>query len=109
MNALDVLAALRRGKFKDTLQEELRDLVDAVRATGKKGTITIALTIESVGGDDDNSQLSIGDKITVKVPQPTTGQTYMYVTADGDLTRRDPRQRDLEDEIHDVNAQRRVG
>lgn len=106
MNAIDVLGALRRGAFKKSFQDELRQLVDAVRSTGKKGTITVTLTVESVGVADDDMSLSIGDKIAVKLPQPSTGSTLMYVTANGDLSRRDPRQHDLEESLHDVNDRR---
>lgn len=103
MNALDTLGVLRKGAFAESFQTELRHLVDAVRDTGKKGSITVTLTIEPAGKGEEVA-LSIADKITVKLPSPQTGTTLMYATADGDLSRRDPRQHDVEDHIREVRA-----
>lgn len=94
MNVTDTLAALRKGNFIDELSTELGALVDAVRTTGRKGTLTVVLTIAPASKGDDTT-LTVADEIKVRPPQPSRGETIMYATADGALTRRDPRQLDI--------------
>ena len=95
-NALRTLGDLRRGVFIDDLEREMAALVDAVRDTGRKGTITVKIDI-GLASKGDAMTLKIGDSISVKAPQPERGDTIMYATADGRLSRRDPRQMDLDD------------
>lgn len=97
MNAsLMMLGDLRRGVFVDDLDAELAALVDAVRATGRKGSLTIKLDV-SLASKGDDVALKVGDSITVKAPQPERGDTFLYAVGDGRLSRRDPRQMDIED------------
>jgi len=90
---LNLLAQVRNGAFIDRAGAELSALVLAVRDTGKKGKISFELEIEPFKGDDVT--LSITDKITVKPPQPEMGRTLMFAIADGELSRKDPRQPDM--------------
>ena len=95
-NALQTLGQLRRGLFIEDLDVELAALVDAVRSTGRKGSITLKLEIGMASKGDDMA-LKITDAIKVSAPQPERGDTIMYATADGRMSRRDPRQMDIED------------
>jgi hypothetical protein len=95
MNITDTLTALRRGQFIDELTGELGQLVDAVRSTGRKGTLTIQIDVALASKGDDTT-LNVTDTIKLKLPQAGGGQTIMYATADGALTRRDPRQLDID-------------
>lgn len=52
-NSLAVLGQLRRGLFVEDLDRELAALVDAVRDTGRKGSITIKLDIGMASKGDD--------------------------------------------------------
>lgn len=94
--ALKTLGELRRGQFVDDLATEMAHLIDAIRDTGRKGTLTVKLDIGLAFKGDDRT-LKITDAITVKAPQPEVGDTIMYATADGRLSRRDPRQMDIDD------------
>lgn len=96
MNITDTLGALRRGQFIEELSTEMGSLVDAVRSTGRKGTLTVTLTVAPASKGDDTT-LTVADEIKVRPPQPARGETIMYATADGALTRRDPRQMDIDD------------
>jgi hypothetical protein len=93
--SLRTLGQLRRGQFVTDLDAELAALVDAVRDTGRKGRLTIALEIQPAG-KGDNITLRVTDSINCKPPQPETGDTLMFATADGQLSRQDPRQIEME-------------
>lgn len=95
-NCLSVLGQLRRGLFVEDLDRELAALVDAVRDTGRRGAVTIRLEVGLASKGDDMA-LKIGDSIKVATPQPERGDTIMYAAGDGRLSRRDPRQIDIDD------------
>ncbi|TAM23391.1 MAG: hypothetical protein EPN60_15080 [Nevskiaceae bacterium] len=46
----DVLRDINGGKFVEQMTEELADVVGAVRATGKKGSLTITLNFKKAKG-----------------------------------------------------------
>lgn len=94
--ALKTLGELRRGAFAESLDTELSALVDAVSETGRKGSITIKIDVALASKGDDRT-LKIKDVIKVTAPQPELGETIMYRTADGHMSRRDPRQIDIDD------------
>jgi isopentenyl phosphate kinase len=71
--------------------DQLNDLVTAVRDTGRAGSMTITIDVKPQS-KGDVSVLSIGDKITTKMPKVEHGETIMFASADGTLTRNDPRQ-----------------
>lgn len=94
--SLKTLGELRRGDFAETLDAELAALVDAVCETGRKGSVNIKIDVSLASKGDDRT-LKIKDVIKVTAPQPELGETIMYRTADGHMSRRDPRQADIED------------
>lgn len=104
---MDTLGVLRRGRFVEDLQSELRSVVDAVRSTGKAGKLTVELTVKPAGRGDDVT-LTVADRISTRMPAPDVGETILYATADGALSRRDPRQYDAF-EPREVPAERRAG
>lgn len=104
MNALDTLGALRKGRFAEDLGTELGSVVDAVRTTGKAGKLTVELTVKPLSAGDDVT-LAVTDRITSRLPAPDVGQTILYATGDGALSRRDPRQGEIF-EPRDVNERR---
>lgn len=101
---LDTLGVLRRGRFVEDLAAELGSVVTAVRATGKAGKLTVELTVRPAGKGDDVT-LTVADRIVSKMPGAEVGETILYATADGGLTRRDPRQGEIF-EPRDVNERR---
>lgn len=104
LNVLETLGVLRRGRFVEDLAAELGSVVTAVRATGKAGKLTVELTVKPAGKGDDVT-LTVADKIVSRMPSPDIGETILYATADGALTRRDPRQGEIF-EPRDVNDRR---
>lgn len=90
---VDTLRDLRQGAVLDEASEELHRIVQAVRDTGKAGKLTITLTVKPF--DKNADILNIEDKVVAVVPAPVKGGTVMFATAEGNLSRRDPRQGEL--------------
>ncbi len=74
-----------KGEIDTEMTNELRDLVSAVLATQKKGTLNLELTVEPSG----SRMVSVVCKVKPKAPtQPEVGM--FYVDRIGDLHREDP-------------------
>lgn len=82
----------RNGALHDDLSRALVELVQGCVETGKKGTLTLKVTIDP---NDDEETLSIVDDVIVKVPKPTTKAGLFYFDEEGNLMRRNPRQPEL--------------
>lgn len=91
------------GKTEAELTEGLRDLVNRVGDTGKKGSITLAVTVAPMKGDP--SMLVVSDEIKLKLPEHDR-KASIFWQKDGQLLRNDPNQRSIFDEItgHQVDA-----
>lgn len=93
-NFVSAFTQLRRGGAAVDASEALLDVVQAVRKTGKKGTLTIKITVcPNAKGDD--VVLSLLDDITTKIPKAERGSTIFFAEDDGTLVRNDPRQGEL--------------
>lgn len=93
-NCLDTFREIRRGDLVTDLSLELHDLVAAVRGTGKRGTLTLSLTIRPASAGDVNL-LMLEDDIKVTLPKASKAATVLYATDDNVLQRKDPRQPEL--------------
>lgn len=90
---LEVAKQLRAGRTQDELSEALNQLVQDCRNTGKKGVVTLKITVKPDKGD--NGQYFLSDEIVVKRPSFERGQTILFGTPDGNLQRTDPNQPEL--------------
>jgi hypothetical protein len=89
----DTLKDIRDGALVTELPTQLTDLITAILATRKSGSLTLKLTIKPI--DRDSKTLLIVDTVKVDAPEPDRGTTIAFATEENDLTRRDPRQPDL--------------
>lgn len=87
----DVLADLRRGACVDELTEVYRQVVDAVVDHGKKGSVTLTLSIEPQS-KVDSLHLLVVDKVSAKIPEADRTGSIFYAENDGSLVRHDPNQ-----------------
>lgn len=102
-----LLAALRP-KTATELGEEMQRLVGKVRDTGKKGSLTLIVTVEPVNGD--TSVLAVNDEIRVKAPEHTRKGSIAYPDAHNNLGRSDPSAMPLFDEdLRTANVDPRTG
>lgn len=88
---IDTLRDIEAGGLLDELSETQHSLIDAIRLTGKGGELTIKLTYKP----DGNGQMTIKADVKAKEPALSRGTSLFFLTPEGNLTRRDPRQQDL--------------
>lgn len=82
----------RKGELHQELSEGLAELVAAVMEQEKPGTLTLQLKVSPAG---DGEQVHVVDKVKVAAPQPDNKPSIFFATAEGNLSRRNPRQPEL--------------
>lgn len=103
LNFLEFLQSFRRGELLREANDQLEELIRAVKDTGGKGEITIKLPFKV----NDAGQLECLPRVDSKRPRKALGTGIYFATEDGQLTRRDPDQRDwLEDELDEKRSKR---
>jgi len=95
MNFLEFLQGFRRGELLRQGNAQLEKVIAAMAETGGDGEITIKLPFKFNKG----GQIECTPKITSKVPQAAMGTGIYFADDEGRLSRRDPNQMDIEDEI----------
>ncbi len=88
----DTINALRFGTLADDLTDELNKLVSKCDETGKQGELILKLKLKPGKG----GQMEIIDEIAVKAPKEEKGTSIFFATPEGNLTREDPRQMNIE-------------
>jgi hypothetical protein len=86
----EFLRELRRGAALHDAGLALQDVVRAVEATGKAGTLTIKLTISP--DEKYGTAVEVADDITTKLPKPKTDSSLFYMDGSHSLVRTDPNQ-----------------
>lgn len=94
MSIVKTLQEIRDGAFLTQINEELVELVDAVGELRKGGSITIKLDLKPNGED----AITVSPSVAAKVPKPKVGDAVFFNNA-GNLSRRNPAQMDIEDEV----------
>jgi hypothetical protein len=86
-----MVAELRRGRTGDELTEAMQALVHACKETGKTGALTLVIKVTP----GKSGQVEITDAIKTNLPVFSRESSLFFVTDDGDLSRKDPRQEEL--------------
>ena len=97
----DWLREQAKGKSHDELSDGLRDLVQRVRDTGKKGSIGYRVTVEPTKGV--SGALTVSDEIKLSMPEHDRAASLFFVDGDGNLVRDDPNQLQF-DSLREVPA-----
>lgn len=82
------VADLRNGRTQDELTNQLSEVIAAVEATGKKGTITLTINVSPAA--KNSTLLKIEDTIVAKAPTSDRAPTLMFVDGDHNLSLNDP-------------------
>lgn len=90
----DVLRELQGGRTHDDMSAEFRELVAAVKETGKAGKIVLTIEVKPVPKSD--GLFVVADNYATKVPRHDRQTSFFYVTDDGNLTRDNPLQMQFE-------------
>ncbi|MEV6105738.1 hypothetical protein AB0M28_13625 [Streptomyces sp. NPDC051940] len=80
------------GRTHEEIGKELHTLLEAVRAHGKKGSLSITVVIEPPSNGVDGGPLPIGVEYAVKAPKPAAPKNLYFLDDQGNPTRQDPRQ-----------------
>ena len=91
-NFVAVLNQLHRGSAVADASDALAEVVKAVRENGKKGKLTVAITVVPLSKGDE---VDLVCDVTTKTPKPNKGSSLFFVADDGTLLRNDPRQGEL--------------
>lgn len=89
---VDMMSAIDRGAFINTVEDAMRDLVLACDDLQKPGEIT--LTVKLKPQPDTGSMLVTGT-VKTKLPQRSPRASIFFANTDGHLTRHDQRQPDM--------------
>jgi hypothetical protein len=85
------LAYLEKGGLDREATDLLAELVQAVKATRRKGSITVTISMSMDSAAD--STVKIKSEVKAKIPEFDRPSTFMFVGAGGALLRNDPEQR----------------
>ena len=92
---LTFLQSFRRGELIRQADDRLAELMEAICETGGKGELTLKFPFKV----NDAGQLECVPQLTMKKPQPPMGTGIYFITEEGRLSRRDPSQLDMLDEL----------
>ncbi|SHK04934.1 hypothetical protein SAMN05444404_3181 [Ruegeria lacuscaerulensis ITI-1157] len=95
INFLEFIQTFRRGELLREGDQQMTRVIEAMAETGGDGEITIKLPFKL----NKAGQIECTPKITAKVPQRPMGTGIFFANDEGRLSRRDPNQFDIEDEI----------
>ena len=78
------------GRTHDELSEGMRDLIQKVKDTGRKGSVTLKITAEPMKKDD--RMVVVSDSLKLRLPEHDRPAAVWFVDRDGNLARNDPDQ-----------------
>lgn len=87
----DWLREQSHGRTHDELTEALAEVAAAVRETGKKGTLTLVITIAPFDKGQSHA-LVVTDAVKKALPQHDRRKTVFFASDVGNLTKEDPMQ-----------------
>jgi len=82
------VAQLRYGAAQEEASIMLAEAVERASETGKQAKVSFEITVKPTG----SGQYELKEKIKQNLPDLPKGTTLMFGTPDGNLTREDPRQ-----------------
>lgn len=95
LNFLEFMQSFRRGELIAEADELLSELMEAIQKTGGKGEITLKLPFKP----NDAGQIECIPVLTLKKPRRPMSTGIYFVSDSQKLTRNDPTQDDLFDEL----------
>ncbi|PYG00186.1 hypothetical protein SAMN05216184_104125 [Georgenia satyanarayanai] len=85
----DWLREQQSGRTHDELSQNLRDLVSAVVDTGKKGTLTLQITVAPFDRAEGDA-LIVSDAVKLSLPQHDRRKSIFHADKHHNLTKDDP-------------------
>ncbi len=79
----------RKGALQHELTDKLRQVIDAVRSTGKTGSLVLTLKVVPASGGEVGT-VFLEDTVKTKLPEPKRQSSLFFVTDDNLLSRQNP-------------------
>lgn len=97
MDFLSALGEQSGGKAMIVAGLKLAELIEAVKGTGKKGTLTLSIELRPAEKEFGGNVVGVMSNIDIKIKKPDLplAETFFFVDDDGNLTRNDPRQEEM--------------
>lgn len=86
----DIVAMLDTGNIDAALTMDLADLVEQCHARGKSGSLTLKITVDPQGLQQQQAQITAEHKVTL--PKPPLAGSVLFIGDNGSLHRTDPYQ-----------------
>jgi hypothetical protein len=100
----ETILQMNNGATVAELSEALEQVVAAVRASGKSGSLTLSVKV-SPASKKSTEVLMVESQVKTKLPEPERGMTIFYATEDNHLVRNDPKQQMLPLRVVDIEQQ----
>lgn len=95
MNLIDFFREHRSGQTNEQISDRLHELIDTVVEQDKGGSLTIKISLKPRGrGDEGAYDVTVDTSLTLPKPPPLS--SILYATPNGDLTRQNPHQQEME-------------
>lgn len=94
-NFAQILQHADAGKFADVLDEKLKEAIKESRKNGGKSKLCVTVTIKANKRDDNVVITTCDATLKTSLPQAEREEAKFFVDAGGDLTRRDPKQKEM--------------
>jgi len=94
MSFISTIKDYRDGKLARELDESLTELVSEIEEHGKGGSLTLTLALKPNG----EAAITASAKVSTKLPKRPIGDALFFTHA-GNLSRKDPSQAEMFDEI----------
>lgn len=99
------LQDLNDGQTLAGLTGDLSELLQAVQATGRTGSMTLKIKVASASkGSGDVDKITIMADRKLELPKPEQPQDFFWLTDEAEMTRQHPRQHELD--LRDVQDTR---
>jgi hypothetical protein len=89
----DALRTMAQGKTLGKISTRLRDVVEAVKSTGKPGVLTLKVAVLPMNAEATLVKLSVD--ASVKIPTPPMPAGTFFTDEAGGLSRTDPNQSEI--------------
>lgn len=88
---MDTLRDLEHGELLEQLGIDQRKVLEAVKKTNCKGSLTLKLSYKPVA----EGQITLTGEISTSLPKQSRAQTLFFITDEDNLSRDNPRQHKL--------------
>ncbi len=99
---IHVLMDMRSGAVASELSKEFNELIEAILTTGRGGSFTLSLDVapSKVSMAEGILEMKLSHKSSMKKPKQDVGESHFFVTRQGGLTRHDPSQMSMEEQVN---------